>query len=78
MSQHHDNERTELFSVVGAPYVAEHHDDTRSYYRLSADGHTRGTGQAGLWLMFYAVICAVTIFGPGAGKAIGYATALLK
>ena len=74
-----DENRAELFSVVGAPYVEEHHADGRSHYRGYIDRNPPETGVAGLWLVFYAVIIGVSLFSHGgANKAFHVASATLN
>ena len=72
-------DRTGFFTVVGAPYVAEQHDDTRSHYRRYADEGRNGVLMASLWLAFYAVIIGVAVLGKvGSGRAVEMATALIQ
>jgi hypothetical protein len=79
MPRNIDENRTEFFTVVGAPYVQEHHADDRSHYREYADRNPPETGVAGLWLVFYAVIIGASLFSHGgASKAFHVASALLK
>jgi hypothetical protein len=79
MSPLPEQDRTGLFTVVGAPYVPEQHDDTRSHYHRYSDEGTKGVGMATLWLALYAVIVGVTMLGKvGAGRAVETATALIK
>jgi len=79
MSSRIDKDRTKLFTVVGAPYIAEQHDDSRSHYQAEKEKPPPDTGIAGLWVVFYAVIAGAWLIGGGTvGKAIGYAVALLK
>ena len=74
-----DQDRTELFTVVGAPYVAEHHDDGHSHYRKASDDPVSAAGVAGVWLAFYVLIAGVAVLGQGgASKAIRVASRLLK
>jgi hypothetical protein len=72
-------DRTGFFTVVGAPSVAEQHDDTRSHYRRYADEGRNGVLMASLWLAFYAVIIGVTVLGKvGSGRAVEIATAFTQ
>ena len=72
-------DRTGLFTVIGAPYVAEQHDNTRSHYRRYADEGRNGALMAGLWLAFYAVIVGVTVLGKvGSGRAVEIATTFIQ
>jgi hypothetical protein len=74
-----DDDKTKLFTVVGAPYVAEQHNDSRSHYQADKEKPPPDTGIAGLWLVFYAVIAGTWLFGGGTvSKAIEYAVALLR
>ena len=79
MSDYRDKDRTELFTVVGAPYVREHHADTTGHYHKVSDEGPRGTGMAGLWLVFYGLIIGVAVLGKaGATSAIEVACNYLK
>jgi hypothetical protein len=79
MSDHRDKDRTGLFTVVGAPYVAERHGDTHGHYHKASDEYGTGTNVAGLWLTFYALIIGVAVLGKaGAGSAIEVACKYLK
>ena len=79
MSQLPEQDRTGFFTVVGAPYVAEQHDDTRSHYHRYSDEGGNGVWMATLWLAFYAVIVGVTLFGKGvASRAIETVTAFIE
>jgi hypothetical protein len=79
MSEHRDKDRTGLFTVVGAPYVAESHGDTRGHYHKASDDGRNGTNVAGLWLTFYALIIGVAVLGrAGAGSAIEVACNYFK
>jgi hypothetical protein len=79
MSDHQDKGRTGLFTVVGAPYVAEQHSDTRGHYHRTSDESRKGTGVAGLWLVFYGLIIGVAVLGKaGATSAIEEACNYLK
>ena len=78
MSHLLEQDRTGLFSVVGAPYVGEQHDDTRGHYGRYSDGRVFAIRMAAIWLAVYAVIMGVTILGKaGVGRAVEMATALL-
>jgi len=79
MSHLLEQDRTGFFTVVGAPYVAEQHDDTRSHYRRSSDKRTVAVGMVAIWLALCAVIIGVTVLGKsGADRAIEMVTALVK
>jgi hypothetical protein len=74
-------DNTELFTVVGAPYVAERHTDGRSHLQAEKEKPPPepGAGIAGLWAVFYAVLAVGWVFGSGTvTKAIEYAVAMLK
>jgi hypothetical protein len=74
-------DKTELFTVVGAPYVAEQHNDSRSHLQVENEKPPpeASAGIAGLWAVFYAVLAIGWVFGSGTvTKAIEYAVAMLK
>jgi hypothetical protein len=76
-----NRDKTELFTVVGAPYVAERHNDSRSHLQVENEKPPPepGAGIAGLWAVFYAIIAIGWVFGSGTvTKAIEYAVAMLK
>lgn len=77
-----DRDKTELFTVVGAPYVAEqHHADGESHFQAEHDKPETNTdtGIAGLWVVFYVVIAIAGLVSSGSvGRAIDYAVAMLK
>jgi hypothetical protein len=73
-----DKDRTELFSVVGAAYVPEHHTDGAGHDHANYSTR-RETGVASLWLVFYAVIVGIAIFKHGgAGTAVTLAGTVLN
>jgi hypothetical protein len=77
MSANRDN--TELFTVVGAPYIAEQHTDSHNPLQVENEKPPPETGVAGLWVVFYAVIAVAWLFSSDSvGKAVEYAVALLK
>jgi hypothetical protein len=82
MSHLLEQDRTGFFTVVGAPYVAEQHDDTPSHYHQYSDEGAKGVGMATLWLAFYAVIVGVTVLSKvgavGVGRAVEMTAALIK
>jgi len=79
MSQLPEQDRTGFFTVIGAPYVAEQHDDTRGHYHRYSDEGGNGVWMATLWLALYAVIVGVTLFdNGGVGRAIEMAAAFVK
>ena len=74
-----DRDNTKLFTVVGAPYVAEKHTEGKSHYHAEKEKPPPERGIAVLWAIFYAVIAGAWLFEGGAvGKALEYAVALLK
>ncbi len=78
MAQFVEQDRTGLFSVIGAPYVAEAHRDARGHYHLDAIGGTTGVLVAGVWLTLYALMIAVAVVGKGGvGPAVETVTAAL-
>jgi len=78
MSHLLEEDRTELFTVVGSPYVREQHDDTRSHYHRYSDEGAHGAGMAAVWLALYVVIIGVTLVGKaGMGRAVDAVTAFL-
>jgi hypothetical protein len=50
---------TKYFSVVGAAYVQERHDDRRYVEEMETSG--RAGGVAGLWLVLYAVVIGLSV-----------------
>jgi hypothetical protein len=71
MSEYRDKDRTGLFTVVGAPYVPEQHSDARGHYHRTSEQVPKSPSIAGLWLIFYALIIGIAVFGKsGAGSAI--------
>ena len=74
-------DKTGLFTVVGAPYVAEQHTDSRSHLQAEKEKPPPepGAGIASLWALFYVIIATGWVFGSGTvTKAIEYAVAMLK
>jgi hypothetical protein len=66
-----DQDRTTLFTVVGAPPVAEEQRDTRDHYHLDSIGGTTGAFVAGVWLSLYgAIVVAMVIGKSGVGQAV--------
>ena len=79
MSQLPEQDRTGFFNVVGAPYVAERHDNTRSHYHRYSDEGGNGVWMASLWLALYVVILgAIVLSRVGGGRIIEMATAFAK
>ena len=79
MSHLLEQDRTGFFTVVGAPYVAEQHEDAHSHYHRYSDEGTNGVGMATLWLALYAVIVGVTVLdNGGAGRAVEMAAAFFQ
>jgi len=71
MSHLLEQDRTGFFTVVGAPYVPEQHDDTLRHYHRYSDESAHGVGMAALWLALYAVIIGVAVIGKGGvGRAV--------
>ena len=58
-----EHDRTGLFTVVGAPPIAEEHQDARNHYHLDSISGTTGAFVAGVWFALYAVIVVVAIVG---------------
>jgi hypothetical protein len=79
MSHRPEQDRTGFFNVVGGPYVAERHDDTRSHYHRYSDEGRNGAGMATVWLAFYGIIIGVTVLSKaGAGRAVAMAASFIK
>ena len=73
-----EHDRTEFFTVVGAPPIAEEHQDARSHYYLDAIGGTTGAVIAGVWFALYVGILVAAIAGKGnITRAVGVVTAAL-
>lgn len=67
-------DKTELFTVVGAPCVAEQHNHGASHFPVDRENRERESGIAWLWVIFYVVIATVGLVSSGSvGKAIDYA-----
>jgi len=60
MSHSQDRDPTRFFSVVGAPYVAERHDETVNPY--VADPHALRADIAISWAVLVTLIAAISIF----------------
>jgi hypothetical protein len=79
MPRNIEQDRTGLFTVVGAPYVPEKHNDTGSHFHEPPDALPPETGIAALWLIAYLVIFGVSLFTNGSvGPAFARAVAYLK
>ena len=82
MSDHRHQDRTELFTVVGAPYLPEQHADRPGHYHKSSDEDRRkgaSASIAGLWLVFYGLVVGIAVLGKvGAGHAIDVAWSYFK
>ena len=79
MSRNIEKDRTGLFTVVGAPYVPEKHDDSPNHLRGAPDTFPPETGIAVLWVIAYLVIFGVSLFANGnVGQAFARAVAYLK
>ena len=77
MTHHTDRDPTEFFSVVGAPYVAEQHDDGRGNYVDQMVTKETAALVAGLWLVLYGAIIGVSVLASGsAAKWISVAELL--
>lgn len=75
MSHLLEQDRTGFFTVVGAPPIAEEHQENRGHYHLDSIGGTAGAFVAGVWLALYAAIVIVMIMGKsGVGQAIASVT----
>jgi hypothetical protein len=59
MSIESEKDPTKYFSVVGAAYVPERHDDVRTADRTIAS--EPASGVAGLWLVFYVVVIGLSV-----------------
>jgi hypothetical protein len=73
-----EKDRTELFSVVGVPFVREnHHERTARDYQNPET--FRGGGVAALWLVFYTVVIGISLFAHSGGvKVATTATAAVR
>ena len=77
MTHQTDRDPTEFFSVVGAPYVAEQHDDGHSKYVDQTVAKESAAGVASLWLLFYAAIIGFSVLAnSSAAKWISVAVLL--
>jgi hypothetical protein len=73
-----EHDRTGLFSVVGAPPIAEEHQDARSHYHLDSISGTTGAFVAGVWFALYAAIVVAAIVGKdGVNSAVAAVTEAL-
>ena len=61
MSINSERDPTKYFSVVGAAYVPERHDDNRRPDADQAMASAPAGGVAVLWLVFYAVVIGFSI-----------------
>jgi hypothetical protein len=79
MSRNIDQDRTGLFTVVGAPYVPEKHNDSSSHFHEAPDALPPEAGIAALWVIADLVIFGVSLFANGnVGHAVARAVAYLK
>ena len=82
MSLNVERDKTELFSVVGAPYVAEQHIENQGNLAVETDEKEELLQEASIanhWAVFYLVIAGAWLFGSGtAGRAFDYVVALVK
>jgi len=76
MARNISRDRTELFTVVGAPYVPEHHTDSNNHYRGNSNRRPTATGVASVWLVFYVVIVGFAIY-TGGGRGIAYVSSVI-
>ena len=73
MSVESERDPTKYFSVVGAAYVPEHHDDSHREVEQAMSGNHAGS-LAALWLVFYAVVIGTSVVANyGVGKWINVA-----
>ena len=72
MSVDSERDPTKYFSVVGAAYVPEHHDDSHRSMEQAMSGKGAG-GVAGLWLVFYAVVIGTSLIANAGVKWINVA-----
>jgi hypothetical protein len=73
-----ETNRTELFSVVGGPFVRENHHErvTRDHQNSEM---LRGGGVASLWLVFYTVVIGISMFAHSGGvKLANTAAAVVR
>jgi hypothetical protein len=74
-----DKTKTELFTVVGAPYVHEEHSEGHNSLREHSDALPPEAGIATLWVVLYLAIFGVTLFANGSvSGAFSVAMAYLK
>ena len=65
------NNPNQFFSVVGAAYVADNHEDRSGHMPADSEPEQLTVGVTGLWMSFFATI-GVSLIGNGqAAKAIG-------
>ena len=71
--------RTQLFSVVGAPYIAEQRGDESRHVVKPPDAPPPETGVAGIWLVFYVALAAISLITTGgAARLIAFASVMLN
>jgi hypothetical protein len=90
MSLHSDRNPAEFFTVFGAAYVPDRHDEhgddahRRSFDVAAAERRGRGFNQAelgvaSLWLVFYGAAIAISVFASGsASKWVEIAAVTMK
>jgi hypothetical protein len=90
MSLHSERNPAEFFTVFGAAYIPEHHDEHgddgngRSFDDAAAERRGRGFNQpelgvASLWLVFYGAVIAISVLASGsASKLIEIAAVAAK
>ena len=77
MSVDSERDPTKYFSVVGAAYVSERHDDDHRRYVDRTLANQPASGVAGLWLLFYTVVIGFSVFAnTGVAKWINVANLL--
>ena len=70
-SEENPKNRTQLFSVVGAAYVPEARGDNSGHLVRPPEAPPPETGVAGLWLVFYVALAAISLVtSGGAGKLL--------
>ena len=71
--------RTQLFSVVGAPYIPEQRgDESHHVVKPPEAPPPPETGVAGIWLVFYVALAAISLVTTGgAARLIAFASAVM-
>jgi hypothetical protein len=73
MSVDSERDPTKYFSVVGAAYVPERHDDGHRRDVEQAMSGERAGGVAGLWLVFYGAVIGMSVIANSSIKWINVA-----